>query len=118
MLVAGHRMPFHQLDAPLSAQLPQDRTDPTTQPSVEDLPAVFRYDHDVVLAISPHTGQAPPLVQRLPPQPDGASPEGEPIRNISSSLRSANCAMALLLVGSGLTHAPIPQQQGHRYDGL
>ena len=38
--------------------------------------------------------------------------------DISSALREANGAMALLLVGFGLTHAPSPKQQGHRYDRL
>src|SRR5512135_2076374 len=56
--VVGHRMPFHQFDASLSAQLPQDWTDPTPQPSGEDFPAVLRYDHHVVLALPPHMGQA------------------------------------------------------------
>src|SRR5208337_1423306 len=49
--VVGHRMPFHQLDASLSAQVPQDRADLTPKPSVEDLAAVLRYHHNVVLAI-------------------------------------------------------------------
>src|SRR5512142_3074916 len=77
--VVGHRMPFHQVDASLTAQLPQDHADLPPQPPVEDLPAVFRYDHDVVLAVPPHMGQVTPLVHRLALQPVGAFPEGEPM---------------------------------------
>src|SRR5512135_3583047 len=77
--VVGHRMTLHQVDSSLAAQLPQDHADLSPQPSVEDLPAVFRYDHDVVLAVPPHRGQVLPLVHRLPLLPEGASPEGEPM---------------------------------------
>src|SRR5512133_3246834 len=72
--VVGHRMPLYQLDPSLTAQLPQDHPDLTPKPPVEDLPAVFRYDHDVVLAVPPHMGQVLPLVHRLP-----LLPEGEPM---------------------------------------
>src|SRR3954453_23552738 len=77
--VVGHRMPLHQLDPSLTAQLPQDHADLTPKPPVEDLPAVFRYDHDVVLAVPPHMGQVLPLVHRLALQPMGPSPEDEPM---------------------------------------
>src|SRR5512142_2524610 len=77
--VVGQRMPLHQLDPSLTAQLPQDHPDRTPKPPVEDLPAVFRYDHDVVLAVPPHMGQVLPLVHRLPLLPEGAFPEGEPM---------------------------------------
>ncbi len=77
--VVGHRMPLHQLDPSLTAQLSQDHPDLTPKPPVEDLAAVFRYDHDVVLAVPPHMGQVLPLVQRLPLLPEGAFPEGEPM---------------------------------------
>jgi hypothetical protein len=66
---------FHQIDRLLTAQLPQDRTDLTTEPSVEDLPPVLRYDHDVVLAVPPPRGQVPPLGYRLSLQSEGAFPE-------------------------------------------
>src|SRR5512135_1824252 len=56
--VVGQRMPLHQLDPSLTAQLPQDHPDLTPKPPVEDLPAVFRYDHDVVLAAAHGTGSA------------------------------------------------------------
>src|SRR6185312_14070659 len=49
------------------------------KPSVEDLPAILRYDHDVVLAVPPHMGQVLPLVHRLVLQPIGAFPEDEPM---------------------------------------
>ncbi len=77
--VLGHRVPFPQVDASLTAQLPQDHADLTPPPSVEDLPAVLRYDHDVVLAVPPHMGQILPLVHRLALQPEGAFPGGEPM---------------------------------------
>src|SRR3954467_4067461 len=77
--VVGHRMPFHQVDPSLTAQLPQNHADLPPQPSVEDLPAVFRYNHDVVLAVPPHMGQVSPLVHRLPLLPERAFPEVEPI---------------------------------------
>src|SRR3954451_16507349 len=77
--VVRHRMPLHQLDPSLTAQLSQDHPDLTPKPSVEDLPAVLRYDHDVVLAVPPHMGQVLPLVHRLALQPVGAFPGGEPM---------------------------------------
>ena len=49
--VVGHRMPFQHLNATLTTQLPQDGPDLPPEPSVEDFPAVFRYDHDVVPAL-------------------------------------------------------------------
>ena len=63
--VVGQRMPFQQLNATLTTQIPQDGPDLPPQPSVEDLPAIFRYDHDVALTVPTHRGQALPLVQRL-----------------------------------------------------
>jgi hypothetical protein len=63
--VVGHRMPFQHLNATLTTQIPQDGSDLPPQPSVEDFPAVFRYDHDVVLTVPTHMGQALPLVHRL-----------------------------------------------------
>src|SRR5512133_2366558 len=77
--VVGHRMPLHQLDPSLTAQLPQDHADLAPQPSVEDATPILRYDHDVVLAVPPHMGQVLPLVHRLPHQPERAFPEGEPM---------------------------------------
>jgi hypothetical protein len=63
--VVGHRMPFEQFDSSLGAQLPKDWADLMPQPSVEDFPAVLRYDHYVVLALPPHMGQALPFVPKL-----------------------------------------------------
>jgi hypothetical protein len=40
--VVGHRRPFPQTDPPLPTKLPQDASDRTPQPSVEDFPAVLR----------------------------------------------------------------------------
>src|SRR3954463_15454710 len=77
--MVGHRVPFHQLDTSLTAQLPQDHADLPPQASVEDFPAVFGYDHHVVLAVPPHMGQVLPLVHRLSLLPEGAFPEGEPM---------------------------------------
>src|SRR5512135_3110744 len=74
--VVGHRMPFHQVDPSLTAQLPQDHADLPPQPPVEDLPAIFRYDHDVVIAVPPHMGKVTPLVHRLALQPVGGLPGG------------------------------------------
>src|SRR6516165_1009027 len=65
MDMIGHRMAFQELDAALATQLPQDQADPASQPPVEDLPTVFRYNHRVGLALPPHMGQALPLVHGL-----------------------------------------------------
>src|ERR1700722_9423773 len=65
MDVVGHRMPFQQFDSSLSAQVPKNWADLVPQPSVEDFPAVLRYDHHVVLALPPHMGQALPFVHKL-----------------------------------------------------
>lgn len=40
-------MPFHQLEASLTAQFPQDHADLSPQPLGEDFPAVFRYNHNM-----------------------------------------------------------------------
>ena len=54
--------------------IPQDGTDLPPQPPVENFPAVFRYDHDVVLTLPKHVGQALPLERRLLlPAPRGLS---------------------------------------------
>jgi SAM-dependent methyltransferase len=49
----------------LSAQVPKDWADLMPQPSVEDFPAVLRYDHHVVLALPPHMGLVLPFVHKL-----------------------------------------------------
>ena len=54
--VVRHCLTLHQLDILLTAQIPQDLPDLTPKPSVEDLTAVLRYNHDVVLAIPPLHG--------------------------------------------------------------
>ncbi len=62
--VIGHGTPLHQLDAPLPAQVPQDGT-ALPPPSVEDFAAMLGYDHDVLLAVPAHRGQALPFVHGL-----------------------------------------------------
>src|SRR5579863_8423552 len=63
--MVGPRVPFQQLDSSLTAQIPKDRPDLMPQSSVEDFPPVLRYNHNVVLALPPHMGQALPFVHRL-----------------------------------------------------
>src|SRR5262249_49335675 len=77
--VVGHRMPFQQTDPPLTTKLPQDASDLTPQPSVEDFATVLGYDHHVVLAVPPDMGQVLPLMHRLSLRPSGAFPGGEPM---------------------------------------
>ena len=72
-------MTLYQVDPSLTTQLAQDHAELATEPSLEDLPAIFRYDHDVGLAVPPHMGQVLPLVHRLPLLPERAFPEGEPM---------------------------------------
>jgi putative transposase len=59
------RLQEEVFDPPLLAQVPQDGTDLLAQLPVEDFPPVLGYDHDVVLAVPPHMGQALPVVHRL-----------------------------------------------------
>jgi hypothetical protein len=41
----GHRLPLHQFDILLAAQIPQDLPDAPPEPSVHHLATVFQKDH-------------------------------------------------------------------------
>ena len=60
--VVGNRMPSHEFDTSLSAQVLRNRADLTPKSSVEDFAPVLRYDHDVVLAIPLQMEQPLPFV--------------------------------------------------------
>ena len=105
MDVVGHRMPFQHRDATWTTQIPQDGPDLPPQPSVEDLPAVFRYDHDVVLPVPTHMGQALPLVQRLLlPAPRGLPGRKSLCLSPATARRIARSSTGLTARGRGISY--------------
>ena len=67
-------MTLHQLTTVLTTQFAQSPADLSLQPSVEDFPAVLRYDHNMVLALSARLREVLPVVHTLlSPAPRGFS---------------------------------------------
>src|SRR6187551_1695621 len=100
---ASHALPTaqHPVD---DTQIPQDGPDLPPQPSVEDFPAVFRYDHDVVLTVPTHMGQALPLVHRLLlPAPRGLPGRTSLCRFPALARRIARSSTGLTARGRGIS---------------
>ena len=75
MDMVGLQVPFQQLDPSLTTQLTQDRTHLLSQATVQHLPSVLWYDHNVILTLPLHVGQTLPFVHRSLLVPRGPSQE-------------------------------------------
>ena len=74
MNMVAHRMPFQQPNPFLFAQIPQDSAYRSPQLPVDDLPAVFRNEHHMILAFPTHMRQTLEILHTLFLPPNGAFP--------------------------------------------